>query len=249
MPASNLLRMQPRYAWRAPDPAAAHLVLDLQSAVAVNLVALLFTNASASATWRIRAATSEANLTAAPGYDSGAVTIWPVGVPGLGLSTWRWVDAIAFLAGASGPGAQTYRFWRIDIADPSNAAGYFDAGQLIVDAAFQPTRNIAYGWTVRATDQAQRIRAAGGQLYPIASGKGRVLRFDLRWGTEAEMMGGVLDIDRLQGSSRPILAIRNPDRPDLYPAQAVYGLGTVADITNSRLAIYGRAFEIELLTP
>lgn len=250
MPVTNLQRMQPRYAWRSLNPAATVLEIDMATAAAFNLVALLFTNATAAATWRIRAATSQANLTAAPGYDSGVLTIWPVGVPGLGLATWPWVDAIKFLAGASGPGAQTFRWWRIDIADAANPDGFFEAAQLILDVAVQFSHNLVYGWSVRPTDQSARLRAAGGQILPVAGGQGRILRYELRWGSEAEMYGAALDIDRLRGSSRPIFVIRDPDRPDLYPAQALYGLqGAPSDIVNHRHNLYAKGYEVELMTP
>lgn len=249
MPPSNLLTMQPYEVWRTLTPAAASLVFDLQSAQTINLVALLFTNASATATWRIRGATSEANLTAAPGYDSGALTIWPVGVPGAGLSIRRTVDAIKFLAAAGGPGAQTFRWWRIDIADAANPSGWFQAGRVYIAAANQPQRNLAYGWGIRPVAPALRRRSAGGQLHVVSGARGgRVLRFELRWMTEAEAMGWLFDLAQQRGSSRDVLAIRDPDRPELFAVQAVYGLmGEPDETRHIAHPIYGRAFEIELL--
>lgn len=69
-PAANLQRYQPSDLWSATN-LTPYLELDRGSPQLWNLVLPLFTNAQAFDTFRVRAATSQANLTAAPSFDSG----------------------------------------------------------------------------------------------------------------------------------------------------------------------------------
>lgn len=70
-PLSYLQRMQPGEVWQSSSLSSVYMEADLGSAKEIDLVALLFNNATSEGLWRIRAATSQANLTAAPTYDSG----------------------------------------------------------------------------------------------------------------------------------------------------------------------------------
>lgn len=247
MPAANLLTQQPIDVWRATDLANAYLVADLGAAAAINLVALLYTNASSAAQWRVRAAASEADLTAAPGYDSGLVDMWPHA----GLETWDWTHAFRWLgvAGAT-PGPQTFRWWRIDVADPGNAAGYVQAGRLYLAAAWQPTRNLLYGWSVGFIDFSAKVRAAGGQILPGSRPLHRVARFALRCDSESEMYDNAFEIDRRRGTSGDVLVLRDPATPSRLMKQSVYGtLSSLEPIVNARFNVFEKPYEIEEMIP
>lgn len=101
MPASNLNLAQPTDVWRSTSLTSQYIVADLGSAKAVDTIALMFTNLTSAATMRIRGATSQANLTASPGYDSSTINpAWagatqnvdrpPTGPLPTGAPTIRW---------------------------------------------------------------------------------------------------------------------------------------------------------------
>lgn len=108
------------------------IIIEATSAMAWSGLALGATNFSSSATIRIRAATSEANLTASPGYDSTAISAWPSsGKPtDAGLDSYDIFKTFA-------PGG-SFVWWRIDIADTGNADGFIEIGRLYIAEAWEP---------------------------------------------------------------------------------------------------------------
>lgn len=248
MPASNLLRQQPGDRWRAEDLSSAWLQLDLGSATAINLIWLGYTNASSAATWRIRAASTEAGLTGgSPGYDSGALDHWPT----TGLDDWLstypgFTHAYKWL----GTSAQTFRYWRIDISDSANADGYYQAGRLYLANAWQPTRNIAYGWNVGWADPSDTVRAASGAGFSNRLRRYRELRFSLPFLSEDEMYSNAAAIDRLRGASGDMLVIPKPETPARFMDQAIYGLSRdLRPIVQARTSIFQKPYLIEELLP
>lgn len=69
-PASNLARMRPSEVWETDDLTQIQLDLDRGERAVFTFVALLHTNATVDATWRVRASDTLANLTAAPLLDT-----------------------------------------------------------------------------------------------------------------------------------------------------------------------------------
>jgi transposase len=49
------------------------------------------------------------------------------------------------------------RHVRIELDDQDNPDGYLEAGRLIISPAWQPTRNLTYGWTLRHIDESRRV--------------------------------------------------------------------------------------------
>lgn len=70
-PYTNLQRMMPGKVYSTSGGAPYYIEMDLASAMEWNAAFLGFHTASSTALWRVRAATSQANLTASPGFDSG----------------------------------------------------------------------------------------------------------------------------------------------------------------------------------
>ena len=110
-PLTNVLTQQPRETVRTDSNSDSYYVCNLGAAYAINLIASLYTNADTSVNWQIRGATSEANLTAAPGYNSGSIRHWPdSGTSPIDNSSWDRTHALHMPATA-----QTYQWWRIDV--------------------------------------------------------------------------------------------------------------------------------------
>src|SRR5690349_8106081 len=79
MDLSLLQDMQPTRTVQSTDATTGSTIIIVHAAAAMawSGLALGATNLSSAATIRIRAAASEAALTAGPGYDSTAVSAWP----------------------------------------------------------------------------------------------------------------------------------------------------------------------------
>ena len=92
--------------WQSTNTTGTYLTLDFGSATTVDVVAFLSCLASAGTTIRIRAATTMANTTTAPTYDSGVLTMFLGTTPSSGRTT------------SFNPITSTVaQFWRVDIAD------------------------------------------------------------------------------------------------------------------------------------
>ncbi len=240
LPVSNLKRAQPKDVWRSDDLNNLYLVIDLLSAQSINLIALLFHNASDDATWQVRAATSEANLTAAPGYDSGNMNMWDASWP----SDQSPVHSIKWLS--SSP--QTYRYWRIDVTDAANVDSYFQAGRLYIDNAWQlaALKNIEFGWEVRFIDPSFKSRSKGGQLYSEESNRWREIVLPINWQTEDEMYNNLYELQRRRGTSQDVFVLRDPDATTHLLRQSIYGaMKQLPPFVNERSQVFRTRLIIE----
>src|SRR3546814_236006 len=77
LPLTNLQTMQPGEVCRFTSLTGIMIVADLGSAASINWIELINHNGTSAATWRIRGADTEGELTSDPGYDSGTVSMWP----------------------------------------------------------------------------------------------------------------------------------------------------------------------------
>ena len=171
-PLSNLLTQFPQEVWRSSNLTTVYAEVDLGSAIAVYGAWLGYTNFRPpnSTQWRVRAATSQANLTAAPDYDSGTIyalaqsgyastyaTDWPYGT-----HAWLYSGGLTWTALA------TKRWWRIDLTDATHPDGYFQAGALrLLGAGWSPAIGPAYGARVPSEAlTASWRRSHGGILFP-----------------------------------------------------------------------------------
>ena len=189
--------------WRA-NSLTPNLVLDFASAVTIRCIQLVNTNLTNAATWRIRGATSQANLTSAPGYDSGDISAWPAAS---GAQIRNNINPFHFINGGS-----QFRWWRIDISDAANTDGVIDAGRLVMGNAFQPEINAAFGLRLGAKDLARSGRTRGGQPDFDKIGILRYLEFALPQLTFAEAHDSILDMDLLNGITSDVLVFPLPLR-------------------------------------
>lgn len=241
LPVANLATDQPGEAARWTSLTGMAIVLELDAAQAINLIALIAHNGTGSATWQIRGATSEANLTASPGYDSGSVSMWPATGRPSGHDKLTSIHVPA--------SAQTFQWWRIDISDGSNPDGYFEAGALIVDDAFQPGVNMAYGQAIGFDDPSEQVRAEGGQTWATPTGARRTVQFTLGFESEADMMGTAYEIDRRRGARKPVFWVFDPAETTHLHRRAVYGLQTaLRPIVLPAVSVYEKRYTLAEMT-
>jgi len=210
-PVENLQATQPTDYWESQTDTP-FVVLDRGSAQTFNIVALLFTNVQAGDTWQVRAADTEANLTAAPGYDSGSVTFRVAGDD----DTWDRHHGLLYLSTA-----QTYRWIRIDLTLGSGAT--LEAGRLVIGNFFQPSVNESYGRTLGFADPGTTIRTDGGAL--ISDERSRFLTANITLGflSESELFDSALEFQRLRGTSNDLLIVLDPAESSYLMHQLIYG--------------------------
>lgn len=218
MPVANLQDQQPANAVRWTSLTGMYVEVDLGAAYAINALFAGYHNGTTDCTLRWRGATSQANLTASPGYDSTAESAWaagsrPAGYDGEKLSSFKWLTT-----------AQTYRWWRLDIADAGNPDGYFDLGCLIVDAAFQPERNYEFGAGFGHDDPSPLRVGQGGQTWPQAVPSSGVRRFRVPNLTEDEAFGTIFELGRKRGRKKSVLVVPKPEATTHLHRQMIYGL-------------------------
>lgn len=189
------------------------IVADLGAARAIRIMGLVGHNLTAAATQRWRGAASEAGLTSAPGYDSGGVAVW------------RGTDTPDTNTGEDGqpihrPVAlqvaaadQSYRWWRLDLADAANPAGYVEAGYLMLWQAWQPTRNFSYGKSLGLETGTIRQESIGLVETHDRRASRRTEKFAIENLPPADAKIA-LRIERERDLDRPLFWCPNPETPD-----------------------------------
>lgn len=235
MTAANLKTPRLSSAWRSTTLTGVNLVIDLGQAEAINLAALLGTNFTSAATIRVRAATSQANLTASPLYDSTTVSAFP---------HWRadYPDRPVLHFPSS---LVTARWWRIDLDDGANPEAFLEAGRLYLSRAWQPSINLQKGWSLRWEDLSRVDFSLNGDPFVDERPRRRILSGSFDFLTRAAMLSGIGELQRLQGIGGDILAIVDPDGSTTMIDDVVYGLFTdTTPRVNAALGIWQTAFEV-----
>lgn len=215
LPVSNLKRYMPFDRWRTPSGTTqAYLTVDFGSATPVRLIWLGYTNASSEATWRIRAAATEAALTADPVYDSGTLSHWPA----YDLSTWNRTHAVLMLQGAI-----AYRWWRIDVNNVNSPDNYYEAGRLYMSDPWTPTRGMDFGSTINMVDPSPKSRSLGGVGYTKRRGVWREASFRFSALSLNELLGYAEPIERLRRSTQDVLVLLKTDEPRMHMDRTLYG--------------------------
>lgn len=233
-PISNVQRMQPTDTWESQN-LTPFVVVYLGAVTSFNLIAVLFTNARQTDTWRIRTANTEANLTAAPTYDSAAVTFSP------------WNTRASRRHGFKFNAAGWSNSWiRIDFDSTGNPNGVFNVGRLYVANAYQPVRNYGYGNALGFIDTSPRDRTSGGNTIPNPQGIIPTHEFEIGYTDENEFFANTYAIQMLRGGSRDLLVIMDPDDTVNGHHKIGYGLlNPTSRTVNPTYRLWAQRYEIE----
>lgn len=155
------------------------------------------------------------------GFDSGWLDVWPSVFSPDALEwednnwwTGKYTDEqrAGYTPGRTLvlPDSVLARFWRIELLDPTNPAGFVELGRVFIGPAWQPSANMSRGaslaWETRTSVQ----ETDGGAEFFNVKTPVRVARFSLDWMTESEGMGRAFDLLRSAGINREVLWIHDP---------------------------------------
>ena len=220
-------RFHPHRPYVSSSASDTYLVIDLGASTAVRLLFLGYTNLTSAATYRLRAASSEANLTSAPSEDTGVLAFDAQG------------DSAPHLLHLL-PSAWTYRYWRVDIAN----AGGFSAGRLYLANPWQARVNMDYGAAWGINDRSVIKRSSGGVPYVNAKTITRTFTCTLAHQSEAEARGFLYRLYLARGEHRDVLVCSNPASAYLRD-ETIYGLLEANTIINTDFGQFENKLTIE----
>jgi hypothetical protein len=194
--------------------------VDLGKTRMVGVMALVAHNLSVLA--KVRLTGSEDPAFATTTVTSGWVSVWPAGmIPDDQL---EWTDDYFWLGVISDEERAAYntpfsisitptpsRYWRIEIDDTANTAGYVQIGRLFLGDGWQPEYNYDYGAGESFVDDSPVEQAQGGTEYFDTRGKRRQHSYTLSNMPKAEAYARALEMQRLVGTSSELLLIPDPE--------------------------------------
>mgnify|MGYP001562811584 CR=1 FL=1 len=193
--------------------------MDLGAAKNIRLISVINHNCSLASLIRIRGA-SDSGFTAVL-YDSGWVDVWAPVYSSLVLE-WEddnWWDGKYTdeqRAGYTSTFVQAMaanvlaRYWRIEIDDTANAAGYVQIGRVFIGSAWQPVYGMDFGATLGWETKTAIQEALGGAEYFQRRTPYRVAQFQTNLMSIDEGLGNAFDIQRRAGIDAEVLWVQDP---------------------------------------
>ncbi|MBB6251444.1 hypothetical protein [Nitrospirillum iridis] len=225
---------------------AARMQVDMGSLQAVSSVVLVAHNASAAATLTL-------TLSNTPDFSAPVATatgpMWlPTAVPGTlpwGVWPWSGVDRAAYPTTYTAYLllSQTYfaRYLRVEVTDPANPDGYFQAGRLLAGVAYQPPRNYSYGLHVKPVDPSQTYETPGGAFGAASRPMRREFGLPFDYQSREFAWGVHHDMCMRLGIRRELFIILNPDEDAPYLARQMFycRMTDMSEVTNTHHNLWG----------
>jgi hypothetical protein len=247
--AGNLLTDIKSHVYRSTGTSST-LTLTWANAETVRCVALPYTNFSSSATLRVRGYTNAADpdpvfdttaLDCCP-YTAASVFGWDINAPG--VANFGYGGAV--YAGLWFAGGSVKKLV-IDIDDAANAAGYIEAGRLIVGDYWEPDYNADYGLQIGYKDASEHKRNEAGDLMTDVRPRAKTLTFGLSQAPPADRKK-IMRILRGNGKPWPIYISVFPGNADadLEQDHQIYGkLSDLSAITLANFELYASTIAID----
>lgn len=257
-PVSNL---QTRFSFeraRSIDTDLSSTMVDaaLDRARDVRFVALVRHNLSVVAKYRLRASSVAGDFSAALA-DTGWCDVWP-GIMPFGAQVWGddgWWGGKPTAEDIAGypalllvvlPESVRARYWRLELSDQANAAGYVEAARLWMSGEWQPLYNMSWGNSIAWEDASQVATALDRTEYFDEAVKTRVLRASLERLNHDEAHARFLEMTRQLGVTRELLVV--PDANDamhLIRRSFVGRLRQLSPVEAYAVGLYKGALEIK----
>ncbi|TWB15590.1 hypothetical protein [Nitrospirillum bahiense] len=113
------------------------------------------------------------------------------------------------------------RYLWVDVMDPTNPAGYWQAGRVMFGAAYRPTVNFAYGNGIRIIDPSQdRTTRASARQVDVRP-RYRELTLPMQYQTQEAAMGVYHDF-MMRGIGQEVFVVMDPDAPPWVLARQMF---------------------------
>jgi len=201
LPTTNALKRMPFDRWRTTGASGQATFTSVPASV--SQIALLYANATAACTVRVRAGTNTTTVTSAPSFDSGTLDHQP------GARDWSTWARTHFLLDLSV--AVTQPVWRIDVNQVSGAT-FYESGRVGFLSPYRPSRGIDWGDRIVPIDATRRRRSRNGTAHPVYAGIHREaeLRLTVTAANEAEFLATLGDLRRRVVGRVPLLYVKRP---------------------------------------
>lgn len=139
-------------------------------------------------------------------HDSGATAAIPAGLTAedtTGLNC-AWASVVA-------DGTTAARYWRVNISDSTNAAGYVDVARLVVAGGYQPTINMAPGASISLESDTTRTVSDGGAAIYDTRPLRRVARFSVVNLPTSEAFTSAWRVQKHLGASTQCFVMLSPE--------------------------------------
>lgn len=235
LPLSNLQRRQVQRVARSTNAtlASTQFLVSLPAARTIGVAALVAHNLSASA--KVRFSASDTAGFSVTQYTSGWLDAWPSGTIPESLLAWEddnfWRGTLsdAGRAGYLSPvihalaTEQSWRYWKVEVDDTTNADGYVQIGRLFLARAWRPTVNYAYGAGLRYEDPSPIETSLSGAEWFDQRGKFRTFEFELQGITSTEVYANALELQRVAGTTGEVLVVPDTDDPGTSAVRSFVG--------------------------
>lgn len=168
-------------------------------------------------------------------YDSGAISAWP--------SAWLAALSAEQRTGARYPSpiilsaVSSARYWRIDLIDEANTAGYLEAGRLFIGGRLSMALNAVYGATLGYRERSLSIEVDSGAKQWIDRPEPRKVAFQWPVATDSEAVLGHLVMQRMVGTTKEVLIMWDAGDTLLAPERSF--LATLQTLSPVRAVGYG----------
>lgn len=174
--------------WRAAGTSATLTAALASPITAIDCIALMTSNLSAAATWRVRLFSSASAVL----FDSGVLLAAPPapfgsfdwGFQGLGVNAFSFglaTQSVCWLPQRL-PAASVV----IDVADPTNPAGYIQASRLVIGDVWSPDNNFSWNSGLTWASSSKQQRTESGTLRTEQGAQFRKLSLSFEWMSEAD---------------------------------------------------------------
>ncbi|EHM00524.1 hypothetical protein HMPREF9946_02564 [Acetobacteraceae bacterium AT-5844] len=228
LPLANLVTQDPQQLARSSNTSNASTQFRIDCGTTSPLIGqFVLLNHNLTPAGRVRFVLSNSPTNAGtPVYDSDWLPAWePTVIWGSmpwGTFPWNGIDTTAYPAGAAlihtvprglGGGVRAFvaRYVFVYLDDPTNPAGYLQAGRFMAGWAWSPTVNAAWGATLRWVDPSEVKRTRGGRRIVTAQPKYRVFEMEFAALSEGEAMGTAETISRELGKSGAFFLMMDPE--------------------------------------
>lgn len=196
---------RPDQVWRATGCTSENIAFDFGEEQIVEALAIVAHNLSDVAEIRLRLATTQGGVTAAPGYDSGMVSPWPTSGKPTDLD---WPSYASLLLADNAVG---YRYGRLDIEDPTNPDGEVQIGRLYVGPAFVPEVNVDINWSLGLAAPGEAVVSTFGRTFLDERGPAsRMMQVSFSAMDQNELLSEMMEFERYLGIAKDFFFCIDP---------------------------------------